>query len=213
MRRLTILAALGAIAVAVPAGAATIALQGLNGDELFTAGQDLTMGWSFTVNSPIAVTALGVFDSAGDGFGASWAVALFANADQQLLLSTTIGAGTAADRIGSFRYRVADRAAGRRHLHDRRLRSPAQLRPLSGAGRRGDVRTRDYLSHRRVHGAWLGSGLPWSKHIPEHCLFGPNFLFEAVEVPPPPAVPAPSVAVLLGLGLALLAPRLRRPAA
>jgi hypothetical protein len=67
-----------------------------------------TVGWQFTVNTtpnrPVTVTALGVWDSGGDGLADSHDVAIW-NANGDLLVTATVPSGTPApaDDLG-FRY-------------------------------------------------------------------------------------------------------------
>ncbi|MBZ5602894.1 MAG: DUF4082 domain-containing protein [Acidobacteriia bacterium] len=61
------------------------------------------IGWEFTVNDPITVTQLGLFDVGGDGFADSHPVGLWTDTGS-LLASTTIPAGTAANLVDGFRY-------------------------------------------------------------------------------------------------------------
>ena len=67
-----------------------------------TWGGDYCLGWEFTVNSPITVTQLGVFDEGSNGLAGSHAVGIFRVSDQALLVSTTITTSNALDT--GFRY-------------------------------------------------------------------------------------------------------------
>src|SRR5690349_19066278 len=75
-----------------------------------------TYGWDFTVNSPIRVSALGLFDSPffqtsipGDGLLESHAIGLWrAASDSPLLATATLAAGTDARLFANFRYQSID---------------------------------------------------------------------------------------------------------
>ncbi len=62
-----------------------------------------TVGWSFLVTSPILVTALGYYDANANGLGSSHEVGLW-SADQRLLATVTVPAGTGASLVSGFRY-------------------------------------------------------------------------------------------------------------
>jgi hypothetical protein len=84
-----------------PASAATIAvtISDLTGNVGPTPGA--TLGWEFTVNSPITVTQLGVFDAGQDGLADSHPVGIF-DLGANLLVSGTV---TTADPLtNQFRY-------------------------------------------------------------------------------------------------------------
>jgi hypothetical protein len=61
-------------------------------------------GWQFTVNDPVIVTHLGLYDSGRDGFGQSYPMGLWRLSGSSLLASGTIGAGTADPLLDHFRY-------------------------------------------------------------------------------------------------------------
>src|SRR5437868_540703 len=42
-----------------------------------TAGQDVTVGWQFTITSPVAITGLGYYDYASDGLLSNHDVGIF----------------------------------------------------------------------------------------------------------------------------------------
>jgi hypothetical protein len=62
-----------------------------------------THGWSFSVNAPIEVTQLGLYDHQDDGFGIAHPVGLWRD-DGALLASVTISAGTVNPLVNHFRY-------------------------------------------------------------------------------------------------------------
>src|ERR1035438_4548702 len=75
------------------AGAATLALTSVEGTH-FTAGGDQLYGWIFSVNTPITVTSLGVYDQNSDGLSISHDVGIYRQSDQVLLGSATVPSGT-----------------------------------------------------------------------------------------------------------------------
>ena len=61
-------------------------------------------GWQFTVNEPIVVTHLGLFDRSDNGFFIDHPIGLWRLSDSALLASGTMSAGTGDTRIDHFRY-------------------------------------------------------------------------------------------------------------
>ncbi len=86
------------------AKADTVALTSVTGGLLATSGSDQLYGWVFTVNAPITVTSLGVFDNGGDGLAISHDVGIFNETTEALVGSTTVPAGTGGTLIDGFRY-------------------------------------------------------------------------------------------------------------
>src|SRR5438045_5298396 len=66
-------------------------------------GDNTTLGYAFTVSSPISVTSLGLFDFQNDGLAQSHAVTIWTSTGTQLL-QLTISAGTGATLTDGFRY-------------------------------------------------------------------------------------------------------------
>ena len=69
-----------------------------------TVPNNVNIGWAFTVNSPLSVTSLGVFDSGQDGLTNAYQVGIFSNVGGTLLAATTVLAGTADPLTNQFRY-------------------------------------------------------------------------------------------------------------
>ena len=67
------------------------------------AVNDATLGYAFTVSSPIRVTKLGVWDSGSDGLTDPHAIAIWTSTGTQLV-QATIPAGTPGTLIDGFRY-------------------------------------------------------------------------------------------------------------
>src|SRR5436190_6137204 len=66
-------------------------------------GDNTTLGYAFSVSSPISVTSLGLFDFQNDGLAQSHAVTIWTSTGTQLL-QLTISAGTGATLTDGFRY-------------------------------------------------------------------------------------------------------------
>jgi hypothetical protein len=104
----------GAIALALltaisAARADTVAVSFIGGTQ--SQPHNLTLGWSFTVSSPISITQLGLWDgpgpgtggSVGDGFGSAHDVTLWTNAGAALA-AANIPAGLSGTLVDGFRY-------------------------------------------------------------------------------------------------------------
>jgi hypothetical protein len=101
--------------IAFAAATATLALMGgaahaatpvaslsdLTGETL--GNPPFTLGFSFTANSAVLVTQLGVFDGGQDGLAEAHAVGLWDSVGT-LLASTVVGAGTSGTLVNQFRY-------------------------------------------------------------------------------------------------------------
>lgn len=74
------------------------------GTNSFLDGNNRMIGWEFTVDQTIEVGQLGWFDLNGDGLALSHQVGIWNTADQSLVTSVTIGAGTGATLSNGFRY-------------------------------------------------------------------------------------------------------------
>jgi hypothetical protein len=67
------------------------------------AAANETLGWSFTTNNPIQITALGFFDLGGDGLATSHRIGLW-DTDGNLLVSATVQTGNGNTLVGQYRY-------------------------------------------------------------------------------------------------------------
>lgn len=63
-----------------------------------------TLGWKFTVNEPVFVGSLGVYDSGQDGLAGTAQVGLWLASGGAPIVQTTVPAGTVADLDGYFRF-------------------------------------------------------------------------------------------------------------
>ena len=95
---------LAAIAAAATFSLSAQAVPGWTGGSLATSGSDQLYGWIFTANSTFDVSALGVYDTDGDGLSIAHDVGLFNRATQALIVSTTLGPGVAGALDAGFRY-------------------------------------------------------------------------------------------------------------
>ena len=64
---------------------------------------EATVGWEFTANMPMTITEIGYFDSSGDGLMSSHQIGIW-DANQNLILSTSVPQGTSATLDGAFRW-------------------------------------------------------------------------------------------------------------
>jgi len=166
-----------------------------------------TIGWDFTTTRPIYVTALGYYDYAADGFGASHDVGIF-NLSGSLLVSATVAAGTAETNVvgttpyGAFRYH---------DLSANYLLLPGTYR-IGGVGADNDPAQNSPVNLTTAAGITLGDSyyafgagsLTYPNLFasgPSEPFSGPNLLF----------IPEPSVVALLGLtGMMLVRRRVTR---
>lgn len=91
-----------ASALVLPGGA--VGMSNTTGEALING--PFTLGWKFSLNSPILVSGLGVFDSGQDGLKDSHEVGIF-NAAGVLLASATVASGQANPLEAQFRYAPA----------------------------------------------------------------------------------------------------------
>lgn len=204
------LAAAGFAAIACQAALAAPALSVSN-----TEGQTLTnppfvLGWSFTVNSNVTVTSLGMFDALGDGFVTGHQIGIW-NSAGTLLTSGSVSAGTGDTLIANFRYvDVADvgLTAGDSYSIGAVLATGDDQIVWDSFATDFVMATELTFGESRFAS---GSDLtnPTARFGSAPSFFGPNFLFESTPVD----LPEPGSLVLVGLGLlGLMAARKRRQA-
>jgi hypothetical protein len=88
--------------IAPAAFAGTIAVTTTPGGVFSNTGT-YTLGWSFSVNSPISVTSLGAYDDGSDGLNVAHDVGLWDSVGN-LLASATVPAGTAGTLDSGYRF-------------------------------------------------------------------------------------------------------------
>ena len=86
---------------AAHAATPVVSLSDLTGETL--GNPPFTLGFSFTANSGVQVTQLGVFDGSQDGLAEAHAVGLW-DSIGTLLASTVVGSGTSGTLVNQFRY-------------------------------------------------------------------------------------------------------------
>ena len=169
-----------------------------------------TVGWGFTVDRGVAVTALGVWDKDDDGLAVSHDVGIWSVTGPVLKVSAAVPSGTTGTLINGFRYVT--------------LATPVPLGP-------GDYRTgawygtdSDFYGYdalglslapglssfvSRCRAASASSSLAYPSEVDGGAIgrFGPNFLMTAG---PPPVIPEPFTAGSAILGVAGLGGYLRR---
>jgi hypothetical protein len=81
----------------------TIALSFTNPQDVTFPNGDATLGWAFTLSSPVRVTDLGLWDFNGDGLNESHVVTIWTSTGT-LEAQGTIPSGTGATLTNGFRY-------------------------------------------------------------------------------------------------------------
>lgn len=156
-------------------------------------------GWQFTVNTPITVTHIGLFDDHGDGFDISHPIGLWCLSNDELLASATISQGTVDPLLDYFRYVDIPSVA-------------LSVDTDYVLGYYSDTSSADFVitnaTNLQVNPAITLVNARWSSdssldipaNITTEDRFGPNFQF----------VPEPATVSLLGLGGLALIRRRRR---
>ena len=197
-----------AFATSVARGNSSTAAVSVTGISLTMDASDFTLGWGFTVDSSVTVTALGVWDKDNNGLDGSHDVGIWAVTGPQLKVSATVPSGTAGTLIDGFRYVT--------------LATPVPLGP-------GDYRTGAWYGTDSDHYGYDATGLSFAPGLSSFVTrcrvasfslaypsevdggaigrFGPNFLMTA---DPPPVIPEPFTAGSAILGVAGLGGYLRR---
>lgn len=150
-------------------------------------GTDRTGGWEFTVNEDLAVVGLGVFDLFDDGLSLSHEIGIWHLG--QLVLSTTIPAGTEGVLIDQFRYIETDPfqlTEGETYVIGDMSLGDAYV------GNTGSARitTITSVTYERTLISPTDSGFSLPTIEGEYYLFGPNFL----------VIPEPMTLLLFGIG-------------
>lgn len=203
-------AALGLAVAAQPALAATAVSVGN------TTGQNLanppkTLGYSFTANSDVGVTALGFFDDAQDGLINDHLVGIWSLATGLELARVTVPAGTSAQLVDKFRYAAIptlNLAAGQSYLIGAFYSAPwptddpVIIFNLQGLASAPEVTIGQGMFASDFIFRAPTSGGPSTPYI------GPNFQFGPLA--PVGGVPEPRAWALMIAGFALLGTAIRR---
>lgn len=98
-------AAIAAMCAFSSAARADVAITSLTGGNTIVApGTDYSLGWKFTANSNMAVTAFGWWDNNHDGLVQSHDVGIWTDGGGTLLGSGTVAGGLGGTLVGDFRY-------------------------------------------------------------------------------------------------------------
>jgi hypothetical protein len=195
-------ALLAVSAAAAHAGTLAFTFDNTTGESL--SDGPFTLGWSFTVNSGIDVTALGVFSDSEDGLAESHDVGLWDSAGD-LLASTTVDAGTVDPLDDQFRMveiaPVALTAGSTYYIGAVWLDGADDMTFPGDAVNFATAPEVTFVTSQYVVAGSLT--FPGTSYTSDPAYFGPNFEFTD-------AVPEPSYMVALAaLGLAVVAGRRR----
>jgi|GEM_PF-2727208 len=198
------LVAVFALLFSSSAGAATLAVSPVGGQPT-EAGDNQLWGWVFTVNTPITVTSMGVYDFAGNGgLDISHDVGIYNETGQSLLTSVVVPAGTGGTLMDGFRLENVSPfqlAVGTYEIvmtmPSYTVNTDAQLLDVSSYSTPSQITYVDSVFGEGSSLAYVG---PSPSHIFTPGIFGPNFTL----------TPEPSTYSMLGLGLAALLAFARR---
>ena len=183
------------IALAAPVSALSFLAFGVSGNNA------VTVGWGFTVVSPIEVTDLGYYDIGGDGLTASHDVAIWTSGGTPLL-TATVPAGVGATLVDGFRYTPIAPSVLNPGDYIIGAYNPANTDGYVAlaAGLTVDPRI---IRRRGVFGDTGGSlGFVTGDPGSDPSVYGPGFRIDAV--------PEPSILLLLGASLAVAGYRRQR---
>ncbi len=192
------------LASAILASAGTLGLTSPVGT-LLTAGDPQLWGWIFSVDSPITVNALGVYDIGSDGLQLSHDVGIFRQSDHSLLASATVPAGTLGTLDGGFRFVTVSPfllPLGN-YVIVMTMQTQTTDRNVALATSFSTASQITYVSSVIDSGSALAFPNPLNNGLFGPGLFGPNFVIDA-------GVPEPASCGLLALGLGALAAFVRR---
>lgn len=195
-----------ALALASPAGAGSLAVTGWATRVPEGSGVDATIGWEFSLDASVTVTALGVYQAFGDGLHSGHVVGIFRDSDQALMGYESILAGTSGYLEDGYQFQNLD--------------TPFDLPPGSYTVAETITSILDpnsdtfyslvtglttdphvtFLTSARTYSA--GFNYPTALGGFNDGYFGPNFIFTVDPAAPPDGTPEPATAGLLGAGLA-----------
>ena len=151
-------------------------------------------GWEFTVDVPIVVTHLGLFDDDDDGFDIAHLVGLWRVSDSTRLSMALIGVGTANPLLDHFRYAdIVDvsLAVGETYVIGFYSSTTNQDAMILNAG---DLQVHPFVNITQALSTGAGGGFLMPDTPCSGDRFGPNFQF----------IPEPAMLVLLGLSSVIL---------
>jgi hypothetical protein len=168
-----------------------------------------TFGYSFEVNTPLTVTALGVWDSQGDGLVEDHTVGIFTTSGSTPLASATVPSGTLGTLIDGFRYVSITDFLLNPGTYNIGAFYPLGLDPVIQNA--STVTTDPRITYQQGGFDVLAGSLanPTTPTAAANSSFGPNFLI----APAATSVPEPGTLALVGLAVGGLAFSRRRKAA
>lgn len=163
-------------------------------------GSPWTLGWKFSVNEPVTIQALGIYDSGQDGLAGAAQVGVWLASGGAPLVQTTVAAGTSAGLNGYFRFTpIAPTALapGIEYIVGSYLDGELATTLVGGNGMVDPHVT--VLDVRYSSTNWTGFGFP---DMTDPGSEGTAFLGANFQLTP---VPLPAAAWLFGSGVASLA--------
>jgi hypothetical protein len=206
--RMTFLVSTLFLSISSLAKADTVGLTSVTGGILATSGGDQLYGWIFTVNAPITVTSLGVFDNGSDGLSVSHSVGIFNETTEALLDSTTVPAGTGGTLIDGFRYEsVSPISLTQGDTYVIVMTMPNQNSDFQTIDATSETTASQITYVNSAFGSSSTLAFPPTSDNGAFApgMFGPNFTFASNAV-----TPEPSSIVLLGTGVLSMAGFARR---
>lgn len=201
------------LSLASPARAGSLAVTGWATRVPEGSGVDATIGWEFSLDSSVTVTALGVYQAFGDGLHSGHVLGIFRDSDQALMGYESILAGTSGYLEHGFRFQNLDTpfdlAPGAYTVAET---ITSALDPNSDGffslvtGLTTDPHV-TFITSARTYSA--GFDYPTARGGFNDGYFGPNFIFTG-DPAPPSDTPEPATAGLLGACLAGLGVAVRR---
>ena len=205
LRAFAFAALAGFLAQGTPAKAdPAVTFDNLTSGSFLNVPDAATLGWRFTVNQPISVSALGIFDSGQNGLAQSYSIGIW-NSGGGLVASGTVSSGTSNPLVNQFRYAPIAPVILAPGTYDigALYEAPADDPVITGGAVPADAPTNfatsPLITFDEAEGV-AGGALtnPGGEFLPafDPGIFGPNFLADAV--------PEPATLALFGGGLLAL---------